>query len=407
MDQPTTEVRIRMLGEFAVEIAGVNVGAPITRSKKLRGVLQYLLLNRTRPVPYTELYDSFWQDEHSTNPQSALKTLIYRLRAAMVQGGAPEELELVISKRGSYQWNPELSTVLDTDEFEQYGYEAQREDITARERTEALQKMTALYKGPLINDSELWMMGLVTYYQECYTSAVSELCILLENEARYEEASSLCRAALRFAELDESLNIHLIRNLAAQGKHRDAIAWYQHVVDIYYDQMGVQVSGEMRELYTQIVEKERSTEMNIDQVRSELSSEWEGDTGGAFVCEYGVFRSLYRVEERSLSRYGGRTYLGLITLQCKPDPDAREALPREMKNLLEVASSSLRNCDVMARFSPTQYVLLLPTVTYESGQMVLDRICRAYRRKFPRSKMEVVGKVRPLQPAAGTDKSRS
>ena len=53
-------------------------------------------------------------------------------------------------------------------------------------------------------------------------------------------------------------------------------------------------------------------------------------------------------------------------------------LDSTMKRLLEAINQSLRRGDVVSRYSGAQYVILLPSITYEDGTMVMERIIKQY-----------------------------
>lgn len=391
-------VAARLLGDFALEIDGVVVSAPLQRSKKPRGVLQYLLLHADRPVPHTELYETFWPEEKSANPHAALKTLMHRLRLALVQGGAPEGLQLFVVGQGSYQWNPELHTEIDFVLFEQDCQALRASGLSRQARLALLRGAYARYGGRFLDGSELWMAAPAAYLHGLYRNVVRDLSDLLEQDGETEEVVSICRTALRIDELDEDLNLKLIRALAASGRTREAMAQYQRVTELCYNELGVQVSDELRGLYRKIAAAERAMDTDIDSVRGALEEKEESP--GAYVCEFGIFQDIYRIEERCLARYGGRIFLGLLTLtDARCDMPEQSVLTRAMERLLATACANLRNCDVISRFSPAQYVLLLPTVTYETGQMVLERIRKAFRRDNPRVPVVVSCKLRPLRPA--------
>ncbi|MDY3617824.1 BTAD domain-containing putative transcriptional regulator [Agathobaculum sp.] len=390
-------VSVRMLGEFSIAVDGKTVSEQLRRSKKLRGVVQYLLLNADRPVPHTELYETFWPGESSQNPRAALKTLMHRLRAALVQGGAPDDLPFFLVQQGSYQWNLGLKAQMDIETFEAACQRLHGGGLAREERLELLRTAASLYRGRFLDSSEIWMLPPAAHLHGQYLSVVGELCGLLQEDEQYDEIIAVCREALQIDELDEAANYALILALTACGRTQEAMAQYSRITDLYYDDMGVQVSDELRALYRKIAEVEQATELDIDGVRGKL--EEREAQGGAYVCEYGIFEDIYRIEARCLARYGGRMFLALLTVTdayCQM-PEQR-VLGKAMERLLEASCASLRRCDVIARYSPSQYVLLLPTVTYETGQMVLERIRRAFRRLYPKAPVVISGKLRPLRP---------
>jgi GGDEF domain-containing protein len=69
-----------------------------------------------------------------------------------------------------------------------------------------------------------------------------------------------------------------------------------------------------------------------------------------------------------------------------------------MDSLFEVIKSSLRRGDVFSRFSVTQFVLMLPTLTYENCEMVMERVIRRYKQAYRAKAAEIVANVQPLSP---------
>ena len=50
----------------------------------------------------------------------------------------------------------------------------------------------------------------------------------------------------------------------------------------------------------------------------------------------------------------------------------------------------------MTQFSPTILALLLPTVNYSTGNMVMERVKRLFYQKFPNSNVSFSYRVGPL-----------
>ena len=67
-----------------------------------------------------------------------------------------------------------------------------------------------------------------------------------------------------------------------------------------------------------------------------------------------------------------------------------------MDGLLEILKQNLRKGDTITRFAPTIYALLLPTVNYNTGGMVLERIKRVFYRNYPNSNIVFNYRVGPL-----------
>jgi DNA-binding SARP family transcriptional activator len=403
------QIQIHTLGRFEICVDGKVVSGPLSHSKKLKSLMAYLILNHDRAVAYSELFDVLWPNEESGNPRNALKMLMYRLRNALTAGGAPEKMSFVVIQQGACQWNPFLSCDIDFEQVCELRKKLQREALSADERMEALTEIMQLYQGHFLgdSDSEMWSVAQDAYLHNLYLQSVNEMVQLLREDDLQEEIVALCRSSLQIDELDEDINRSLILALAALGRYSEAAQQFSHITELYYTQLGIQLPVELRELYGQLVNVENHASLDIDEIVRQL--EEPEVPKGAFVCEYAIFRDLYRIEARCLERYGGRVFLGLLTVtdtECEQLP--LRQLNKVMDQLLELVVGALRKGDIVSRFSPSQLVLLLPTVTQETGEMVLERIRKAYRRAHPKANVAIGCKLRPVvDPLQGTKKSEN
>lgn len=384
---------IIMLGDFQIYMNGKLVSEVVCRSKKAKNLLQYLLYFH-HLVPAEELFHVFWAD--TDNPKNALKVLVHRLRTFLIQGGVPENVECIIQRQGGYAWNPALETEIDTERFLACFRDATSGQLDRNHQAQVAALGLSLYKGKFLDEAESWMDAPSAELHQSYLKLVHIMCTFYQEEGQSEELVNLCQQALQYNPLDEAINRELIVGLLACGRSQQALEQYRYVTNAYFDAFGVQVSEELRAVYQYILDAEEASRLDIDSIGEQLEEKTPG--AGAFVCEYNIFRELYRIEARCLDRYGGRIYLGLLTISATHREQINDTvLSRQMAVLLEVARNSLRRGDIISQFSESQYVLLLPTVTYESGMMVLDRIRNNFKQQNPRSPIVILGRLRPLR----------
>ena len=67
-----------------------------------------------------------------------------------------------------------------------------------------------------------------------------------------------------------------------------------------------------------------------------------------------------------------------------------------MEALKSVAIKTLRKSDIVTRFSPTQYILLLSNINYENCEMVLKRVTDKFRQQFKQNSIEVMATQCPV-----------
>ena len=76
-----------------------------------------------------------------------------------------------------------------------------------------------------------------------------------------------------------------------------------------------------------------------------------------------------------------------------------------MQSLMELLKQNLRKGDTVTHISPTIVSLLLPTVNYQTGAMVMERIKRLFYRQYPNSNVAFSYRVGPLSSTMQEDGS--
>ena len=68
---------------------------------------------------------------------------------------------------------------------------------------------------------------------------------------------------------------------------------------------------------------------------------------------------------------------------------------------MEILKSNMRKGDIITRFSDTVYAMLLPTVTYSTGNMVMERLETLYCQEIPANALPFNARIVPLGTAKG------
>ena len=103
------------------------------------------------------------------------------------------------------------------------------------------------------------------------------------------------------------------------------------------------------------------------------------ENNGACLCDFATFKEIYRVQRGVQARYSLPVFLALITVTPGQDAEDSETATM-MKQLGELIHTSLRQCDVAARYNDNQYAILLSGSAAETGISPLERIKAAFYR---------------------------
>jgi len=394
-----TELRVRMFGDFTISYGGVEISDSDNRSRKVWLLLAYMIYCRNREIAQDELINLLWEnEERSTNPVNALKTMFHRVRTMLSQLGDNVGHTLIIRRGGNYTWNPEVAFSYDVSEFEALCKTA-RESGESQERLDVCQKALALYRGDFLSklSDEPWVVPISTYFRNLYLQAVDIAVSLLEEGKRLDDVAALCRKAIAIDPYNEGLYQHLMRAVLGLGDQRGAIQIFEDMSDLLFSNFGIMPSDETKALYREAKRTTNDQAISPATVREQLR---EGTSAeGALFCDYDFFKVIYHAEAREVARSGDAVHIGLVTVSGLNGA----ALPKRsldicMENLQKLICSNLRKGDIAARCSVSQYIMMLPQANYENSCMVMERIIKAFSRQYPHSPAVLRYSVQPLDP---------
>lgn len=392
-------IQIRLLGRFDIMVNGERIDDQLAKSKKGCMLMQYLLLHRSESVPYNEIYEVLWPNEGSANPESALKTLVSRMRAILTKY-SKELGSCIATTRGAYRWNQSVPCEIDLFEFEDL-CEAlkQKKEITLDDETRGMfVRVLDLYHGDLLPNlaEESWVVTRSVSLQNLYMETVYRYLDALQDAEEYEEIIRVCRRALEVNAFDERLHIKLMETLVRTNHNNEALMQYKHVTKLHFRYLGMKPPEGIQEFYKQIIKAGHVLDGDIDAIRRELS-EFE-EMSGAFVCEYAVFKEIYNLQVRNLDRAGQTMFLALLMANSL-DGQTLEPLKLDdvMQKLLEVLRKTLRKGDTVTHYTASQYAILLPLRKYDDGKIVMERIKNLFYRQYPNSNIVLNYRIGPIR----------
>ena len=376
-------VRITMMGSFLIYINEQRVENPVSKSRKGTALMEFLVLHRGRSVPNPQLLHALWPEHSVSNPENALKTLVSRMRTLLNQmceglGGC------IVSDRGAYHWQNlpgmKVDLLLLMDLFDRVATEREPEALH-----DVYRQIMELYTGDLDQTGEL--AGDLAYSQRLhhqYLASVYSYIELLRKEEKYDEICSVCRTALEVDNFDDRLHIELMKAMISMNRTSDALVQYKHATNLTYRYLGSEPSAEMLAFYRDMSNTWASLKSNLEAIRLELHN--SGLESRAFVCDYEMFKAIYSLEMRNLERLGTTMFLGVIMVG-DPNASGPDSLRQDSvaAGLIDILRNNLRKGDIITHFSPNVVALLLPTVNYQTGTLVLERIRRLFYQRFPKS----------------------
>lgn len=387
-------IQVNMFGGFTITMDNRTMSDSDNRSRKAWSLLSYLIVNRRKDVSINELFNAIWQEGMQDNPYGALKTLVFRVRKMMEAAGFPSQ-ELILNQKGAYMWNPSWKLTIDTDRFEFLCKRILNSQDDMGNLEPEWREALGLYKGTFLPKSadESWVNPLHTYYHSLYQKLVRAVSEDLMERGDYAQVEEICTQAVSIDRFTEDLHYYLIYAAYKKGDQKKALQNYRDTTEMFYRERLMTPSERFKEMYRVISDSEQEviTDLNvIQEALGRTSSCGEEKNRGAYQCEYAVFKRLVQLERRGVERSGDSVYLCLLTVGDRKGRTLKpEIQARAMERLRNVINSSLRSSDAFARYSVSQFIILLPSATYENGEQVMHRILSAFNKAYVRKDVSV------------------
>lgn len=377
---------VNTLGKFQVTDGEIILNDDNLRSAMLSKLLMYMLIYRDKTLTTDDISMAIWQDEEVDNPAGALKNLMYRLRKALAAKFG--EQDYIVTNRGSYRWNPEIEVVIDAEQFEKLVASAKNENVY-EDAILKYERALSLYNGGFMNRiSDMhWIQTLSTYYNSIYLSVVKALAELYIKMEDYEKLEKICNEALQYENADEQLYCYQIEARMRSGNITLALESYEKAREIMEKELGIRKTTILNKVYEELLAMSKGqTSYNIKEVKEDIEEE---DPQGVFLCGYPIFKEIYHLEVRKSARSDNPENLVLFTIEGrKEDPKevAEFRVKSAMNGLETVIKDSLRVGDVAAKYSETQFIVLLPSCNKELAATVANRIVSSFYEYNPKYK---------------------
>jgi DNA-binding SARP family transcriptional activator len=399
--QPNTnllpKIEVKMLGEFSISINGNQLTNLKGRTKRVWMLIEYLIANRKKDVSLEKLVEVLWEEDECGDPLNALKNLIYRAREILKKLSIDENADFIQFVRNTYSWNNYYDCIIDTEQFIDCWKLVNDSSKPADVRIHACKEALALYRGEFLPKSSYsaWVISAAAYYTTLYTDCVLNGCGVLIDSQHFSEVIHICETALTYVPLEESIHKLLIFAYISSSQRNKALDHYNYTTELFYKELGVDISESLRPLYKQLINNIDHVEFDLGIIKGDLKE--VVDASGAYYCDYDVFKSIYRVQARMAIRTGLSIFIVLFTLSDGngdiPEPELIKLTTARLK---EAILSSLRKGDAVASYSSSQFIAMLPLISYENAQMVSNRISQKFRFLYRKDNIRVTIKINAL-----------
>jgi predicted ATPase/DNA-binding SARP family transcriptional activator len=243
---PSADARITTLGRFRVSVGGREVPDEAWRRQKARQLLKYLLGRPHRRALKEEAIEVFWPESDPGSASTNLRTTVYALRRAVGAVGN----QLVLEDHASYSLAAQGALWVDADAF----IATLERAATAADPLALLEYADGLYAGEYLPDDQYedWAADRRQHLKRMWREL--QFALVRLGDARAEPARSIAalERLLRTDSCDELAAQELMQRLNQIGQRGAALRVYQRLIQALKEDLGVEPSGQIGELYRKI-----------------------------------------------------------------------------------------------------------------------------------------------------------
>jgi len=238
-------LRIRVLGGFELVRDGESMRFTGKTQQRPLELLKFVVAAGGKHVDAEYLTATLWPDSDGAAAKSAFDSALFRLRRLLDVDNAIELTSGKLSLARALVW----TDVWALDAAFAYASGAEAAPATAARR------VLDAYPGPLLGGEEnAWIAKPRDALRSRFVRALMELGATLERAGDWANAIDVYRRGLEADNLAESFYRGLMRALAANGDHADALNAFRRCRDLLSIVLGMKPSAETDRVYREIVE---------------------------------------------------------------------------------------------------------------------------------------------------------
>ena len=391
-------LRIRLLNRMEIEYGGQRVDDVLNKSKKARALIAFLVLRKGKTVPYEDIFSTLWSRSNSADLDNILKVLVSRTR--MLLGTRDPGLrECIVTLPGGYAWNMEMTSEVDVYQVEELSQELLYISEMTDEYQRKLDILMQLYAGKLAIESyeAQWISEYARQLEAQYRNVVMHALELLSRAQAWQEMVAVCRKGLTALPFEAQWHERMLEALAMLNEKSAPSKPSAVAREMPKRQpRSAKVPMEVVQLHEELPETDAELDRTLNELRDDLYAHPEYT--GAQICDYSVLKYVYEQNLRTCDRINTTRYVGMLRVTSATGEDlqplVREAAIQQLSRVLQV---SLRKCDTISRYSPSEVAVLLQGPSKGAVRSILERVRTTFHQEMPNPNLVLTYHYKEMQ----------
>ncbi|MCL1896890.1 MAG: hypothetical protein FWG03_10140, partial [Clostridiales bacterium] len=236
------KLRIKLFGSFALTADGNKIDQEMFKTRKVSGILKYILASPGKSVSREKLAAVFWPDSGGKAAQNSLRVALFELRktlAALHMAFDSSQALIAEDGDGFYVCRPEI-VESDVSRFTALHEALRTGRLPEGGEIAALEELTAIYDGDFLEDVDADEYVIErAHYMASYVEASYKLAEYYIGQGSMELAEGLVLKHLKIDPFDEKLCVMLVDLYRKAGRTRQAASLKRQFSLNFEKEMGV------------------------------------------------------------------------------------------------------------------------------------------------------------------------
>lgn len=239
----TKIINIKLFGNFKMVVDNVEIGDNEWKTRKICGILKFILANPGKTVSREVLSTTFWPDSDSKAAFTSLRAALYELRKILARFGMAFESEdaLITEGKNGFYLCSRNTIETDADRFTRLYRKYKSENLSPKKIKALLVQMIELYEGDFLEDDSYdeWVTLSREHYRSIFIEVSHKLTRLYIADGESEQAEALLKRHMKVDPHDEKACGMLIHLYNSSSQKYQAASLRRQFENRFEAEMGV------------------------------------------------------------------------------------------------------------------------------------------------------------------------
>ena len=235
------KISVKLFGKFKIAADGFEITDEDFKTRKISGILKYILLHTEKAVSRDALTAVFWPESDEKSAFVSLRVALSDLRKVLSKCNmAFDGTNALLCENKSGFYISDLNEItFDTTTFAER-YKQYKSAAGSTQKAELLKEIIEIYNGDLLEDNlyDDWLVVLREHYRSIFIEASHALAGMYLKEKSYDEAEKVLDKHLKIDPLDDKACSMLLRVFKRSGQENRASAFKRQFEKRFLAEMG-------------------------------------------------------------------------------------------------------------------------------------------------------------------------